>query len=353
MRNNATFALQSGLAAGVAWLVAHDLVGHSQPFFAPIAAVIVLSASAGLRWRRALELIGGVALGIALGDGLIVVLGVGVLQIIAVVTLAILIVVFLGGSNLAVGQAASSAVLVVALAPRHGQLNLDRFTDAIVGGLVGLLVMSIVLPQNPLSRARRAAGGALDQLAEAISLTAEALRSRDPRRARRALTDLRAGEPRHQNFVDTLTLGREAALLSPLHWRQRPALDRYFNTAVHVERATRNARVMARRSASVVASAEPVPTQLPESLDALALAVRTLRDELAAQREPRSTRKRAAQAARIAGEAYVAGVGFSGGVVVAQVRGTVVDLLRATGLSEDRADRLVDSTGPTDVVRAG
>jgi hypothetical protein len=167
------------------------------------------------------------------------------------------------------------------------------------------------------------------------------------------LTNLRAGEPRHQEFVDSLTVGREAALFAPLHWRQRPALDRYLDAVVHVERATRNARVLARRSASVVANAEPVPTQLPAALDALALAVRTLRDELAAQREPRLARERAAQAVRIAGDAYVAGVGFSGSVVVAQVRSAVVDLLRATGLSEDRADRLVDSTGPTGVVWAG
>jgi hypothetical protein len=38
---------------------------------------------------------------------------------------------------------------------------------------------------------------------------------------------------------------------------------------------------------------------------------------------------------------YDAGVGFSGGVVVAQVRTTVTDLLRATGVESSEAVRMV------------
>lgn len=345
VRLDATFAVQSGLAAGAAWLVARQVVGHDEPFFAPIAAVIVLSASAGLRWRRALELVGGVALGIALADVLIVLAGVGVLQIIGVVTLAILITVFIGGSSLAVAQAASSAVLVVALTPREGDLNLDRFVDALVGGGVGLAVMSLVLPLNPLTRVRRMAGGILAQLTQAVSQTARALREADPETARRALADLRAAEGQHLDLADSLTIARESATLAPLRWRKRPAIARYARAAVHVERATRNVRVLARRSADVVSRGEPVPDALPEALEALADAVRTLRSELAAEREPTLTRERTLASVRAAGAAYRAGLGFSGSVVVAQVRGAAVDLLRATGIPESRADRLVDAAG--------
>ena len=343
VRLDAAFAVQSGLAAGVAWLVAREVVGHDQPFFAPIAAVIVLSASAGLRWRRALELVGGVALGIALADLLIVLVGVGVVQIVGVVTLAILITVFIGGGSLAVAQAASSAVLVVALTPREGDLNLDRFVDALVGGGVGLVVMSLVLPLNPLTRVRRMAGGTLAQLAQAVSLTARALREADAEPARRALADLRAAEGQHIDLADSLTIARESATLSPLRWRKRPAITRYTRAAVHIERATRNVRVLARRSADVITGEEPVPDALPEALEALADAVRTLRSELAAEREPTLTRERSLASVRAAEDAYRAGLGFSGGVVVAQVRGAVVDLLRATGIPEARADSLVDA----------
>jgi uncharacterized membrane protein YgaE (UPF0421/DUF939 family) len=346
VRWNTTFAVQSGVAAGLAWLVAHNLIGHQQPFFAPIAAVIVLSASEGLRWQRALELIGGVALGIGLADAIVVLVGVGVVQIVGVVTLAMLVTVFLGGGNLAVAQAASSAVLVVTVAPQVTGLSLSRLVDALIGGAVGLAVMSLVLPHNPLTRVRTAADAALTQLADAVALTADALRAGDPGRARRALADLRAGESRHQDLAESLTLGRETALLSPLQWRRRPLVGRYLRAAVHVERATRNVRVLARRAASVLAGGEPIPAALPEALDALALSVRTLREELAAGREPAVARIHALKAVRGAGGAYRAGVGFSGSVMVAQIRGAVVDLLRGTGLPEERADRLVD--GVTD-----
>lgn len=342
VRLDATFAVQSGLAAGAAWLVAREVVGHDQPFFAPIAAVIVLSASAGLRWQRTLELVGGVALGIAVADLLIVLVGVGVVQIISVVTIAILIAVFLGGGNLAVAQAASSAVLVVALTPREGSLNLDRFVDALVGGGVGLAVMALVLPLNPLTRVRRSADGALTQLGDAVTMTAQALRAGDPEVSRRALSDLRASEGQHTDLADSLVIGRESATLSPLRWRSRPALARYMRAAVHIERATRNVRVLARRGASVIADREPVPKALPEALDRLAEAARVLGAELAADHEPTQTRDRALDAVRGATVAYRAGLGFSGSVVVAQLRAAVVDLLRATGVTEEQADRLVD-----------
>ena len=55
--------LQCAVAAAVAWFVAADLVGHDQPFFAPIAAVVIAGAalsgglaSATSTWMAALAL---------------------------------------------------------------------------------------------------------------------------------------------------------------------------------------------------------------------------------------------------------------------------------------------------------
>ena len=343
-RMSFVLALQSGLAAGGAWLVAHNLVHHPRPFFAPIAAVIVLASAEGLRWRRAVELVLGVALGIALADALVWLVGVGVIQIACVVTLAILITVFLGGGSLAVAQAASSAVLVVTLA-QPGGLNTDRFIDALIGGTTGLLVMMLLLPYNPLPRVRRMADAALSQLAEALEMTARGMRADDQDQARRALTDLRAHEHQYSDLKESLKVSREAATLAPVRWRSRPALQRYHDGAVHIERATRNVRVLARRSAFVVSDGEPLPPQLPEALDQLAVAARTLSEELGQGVEPERARADALRAAVTAADAYRAGLGFSGSVVVAQVRSATVDLLRATGLSEDGADEEIGRVG--------
>src|SRR5690349_3804605 len=71
VRGGFPLALQAGLGAGLAWLVAHDIIGRPSPFFAPIAAVITLASSIGQRARRTVELVLGVAIGIGVGDGII------------------------------------------------------------------------------------------------------------------------------------------------------------------------------------------------------------------------------------------------------------------------------------------
>ena len=45
LRSKAFVIVQCALAAGVAWLIAKDLLGHQTPFFAPIAAVMADHAS--------------------------------------------------------------------------------------------------------------------------------------------------------------------------------------------------------------------------------------------------------------------------------------------------------------------
>ena len=59
--------LQCGLAAGLAWFIALDLLGHPAPFFAPIAAAIALGTGMGKRVRRGIELVLGVVVGVGLG----------------------------------------------------------------------------------------------------------------------------------------------------------------------------------------------------------------------------------------------------------------------------------------------
>ena len=59
--------MQTSVAAGLAWYIAHDLLRHPQPFFAPIAAAVCLSTSNVLRAQRAMQMMIGVALGIGMG----------------------------------------------------------------------------------------------------------------------------------------------------------------------------------------------------------------------------------------------------------------------------------------------
>jgi uncharacterized membrane protein YgaE (UPF0421/DUF939 family) len=60
---------QTAVAAGLAYFIAHSLVGHVQPFFAPIATTVSMSTTTDLRAQRAVQLFAGVLLGIGIGAG--------------------------------------------------------------------------------------------------------------------------------------------------------------------------------------------------------------------------------------------------------------------------------------------
>jgi uncharacterized membrane protein YgaE (UPF0421/DUF939 family) len=333
-------AAQSGLAAGLSWWVATDLITDGQPFFAPVAAVVVLSASVGQRLRRAVEMVLGVALGIAVGDALVYLIGVGPAQIGAVVALAIVTVIFLGGGNVAVGQAASSAVLVATIAPPENGIYYTRFFDALIGGVLGIAVMALLLPFNPLTVARRAAKPALDALESALGSTAEALQTKDRARAVESLHGLRGNESQLGELTNSLSIGREAARMAPLHWRTRPALEQYMTAAHHISRARRHIRVLVARAVPLLDDGEVVPGALPESLGLLAGAVARLRRDLA-DAHMDGSESEPLEAVRASAHAYADGVGFSGSVIIAQVQSAATELLRAAGVEHVEADRLV------------
>ncbi|MEV4635957.1 FUSC family protein [Actinoplanes sp. NPDC049548] len=340
VRGGAGLAMQAGAGAGIAWYIAHDLIGRPSPFFAPIAAVITLASSVGQRARRTIELVVGVAIGIGVGDAIILLIGTGPWQIGLVVLLAILVAAAVGGGTPLVVQSASSAVLVATLTSATG-LPYSRFFDALVGGAVGLAVMTLLLPLNPLTVVRRAADPALEAMAEGLHAVAEGMTKPDIEAVQEALARLRATEGNFAAFAQAAAAASENVAFAPARWRSRGTLSQYVEGAPHLTYALRNVRVLTRRVITAIGDDESIPSCLPASVALLGDAVDLLRHEWARGIEPEATRERALRAAAESGKAYDVGVGFSGGVVVAQVRTTVTDLLRATGIEYAEAPRLV------------
>lgn len=340
VRGGFGLAMQAGAGAGIAWYLAHDVIGRQTPFFAPISAVITLASSVGQRARRTAELVLGVAIGIGVGDAIIELIGSGPWQIGLVVVLAILVAAAVGGGTPLVVQSASSAVLVATLTSATG-LPYTRFFDALVGGAVGLVVMTLLLPLNPLTVVRRSADPALEAMAEGLHAVAQGIEQADADEVRAALARMRAAEGNFAAFAQAATAASENVAFAPARWRSRGALSQYVEGAAHLTYALRNARVLTRRVLTAMDDEERMPPCLPASVALLGDAVDLLRHEWARGAEPEATRERALRAAAASGEAYDDGVGFSGGVVVAQVRSTVTDLLRATGIEYAEAPRLV------------
>ncbi|WP_320069224.1 FUSC family protein [Micromonospora sp. RTGN7] len=334
-------AVQAGLAAALAWLISHHLLGIAQPVFAPISAVGTLAASVGQRLRRTVELIVGVAVGVFLGDVLIYLLGTGGWQLGLVVTVAIVLTTFFGGSVPVVIQAAATAVLIVTLSPSTQDLEIPRFVDVIVGGGVALAVTTVLLPLHPLRVINRAARPALDLLAEQLDVTAEALRHRDRNRAQQALERLRENKEELAALAEAIEGAKEISTLSPAHWHRRDELADYAEAADPIDRAMRNTGTLIRRAVTMIEDEEPVPEPMPDALVDLAESVRLLCHEFAVGAVPEKARERSLRAVSAAGWAYAQGVGFSGSVVIAQVRTTASDLLVASGIEQQEANQLV------------
>ncbi|HEX6969528.1 MAG TPA: FUSC family protein [Micromonosporaceae bacterium] len=341
LRANGIIALQAGLAAVLAWLAAAELLRTPEPVFAPVTAVGAIVASLGQRLRHSLERVAGVLIGIAAGDLLIAVVGIGPWQTGLAVVLAVYGSMLLSGSGQLVSQASSTAVLVGALTPQNPDFELPRFVNGVVGALVGLVVVVVLLPLNPLRLVERAGQPMLTDFAGQLREAARALAAGDADRVDRLLARNRDLTGKLGRLRTALQGAREATNLAPLWWHRREVLARYEAGAKHLERAVESSRPLLRRSVTLLRDREPVPRQLPTAVAELGEAVRQLLLTVTRGQGPDRARERALRAASAAGQAYEAGVGFSGGVVVAQVRTVGTDLLRATGLSRRDAVRLI------------
>jgi uncharacterized membrane protein YgaE (UPF0421/DUF939 family) len=327
-----SFAIaQCALAAGLAWLIAHDLLGHETPFFAPIAAVISLGTSYGQRLRRVAEVTVGVALGVLLGDLLVVWLGSGWWQIAVVVALAMSLAFLLDGGQLMVMQAAVQSIVVTTLVVSPGGA-LIRWTDALVGGAVALVAATVV-PAAPLRRPREQAARVLRKEAEMLRAAADVMEDGELDHALDLLADARDTDYLIHELRSAADEGLAVVASSPFRVRHRGGLRRMAELVEPLDRSLRSTRVLVRYVALAAYRSRPVPAGYPLVARELAAAVDLVADELQADR--------IAETARPA----LIGVGtatsdlprvesLSVEVVLAQLRAVVTDLLMLTGMGQ-------------------
>ncbi|MBM0255953.1 aromatic acid exporter family protein [Micromonospora sp. 4G55] len=340
-------ALQAGLAAGLSWSIASNVLHNPQPLFAPAAAVGTIAAAIGNRVRRTAELLAGVILGVLAGDLIIEVIGAGPVQTGFVVALAISVAVLFRGSGAVMVQAGSTAVLLGTVSPEGPDLAVPRTANALVGGLTAVAVALLILPINPVRVVHRAAGPTLDLFAHQLTVTADALREGNAARAQEALDRLVAAEAERRQTTEIVAAAREVAVLSPWWRRRRELLGRYEHAADHLELAFVNARGMVRRSVSLLDAGEPVPPDLPRSVEHFGQSLRLLHRDFLAGRVPDIARARAVQAAGEARRAYAEGLGFSGTIVVSQLGIVVSETLQASGLDMAEANRQAGIAAPS------
>jgi uncharacterized membrane protein YgaE (UPF0421/DUF939 family) len=146
--------LASASGAALAWVVAERLLGHPQPIFAPISAIICLSPGLPSHTKQTIGLLIGVATGILIGE-LASVLpdSMPLMRLGLAAFVAMLAAASYGLPAVVPIQAGVSAILVVTFgAATTGSV---RLADVAVGAVVGL-VFSYVLPAPGQTKGPRA-----------------------------------------------------------------------------------------------------------------------------------------------------------------------------------------------------
>jgi uncharacterized membrane protein YgaE (UPF0421/DUF939 family) len=338
--------LQTSVAASLAWLIATEVVGHSQPFFAPISAVVTLGLTVGERRRRAVELAIGVAVGIAIADLLVAAIGSGTWQIGVTCGLAMLAATLVGGGPLLASQAGASAVLVATLQPPDGGFDFDRALDALVGSGTALVVGSLLLPVDPVRLVREGLGPLLDRLGTVLGAIGDALEHRDAREAERALTAVGRVDARYDQLTATLAAAGDAARISLGRRGTLNRLDRYVAAVGEVGLAIENVRALARGAVRAIALDDSTPPEVPAAIHELATAARELDALLEDDGDAGRSQEATLRAVRLANAVLAETSNLSATHIVGQVRLVAVDLLRAGGVPRAEAQAAVRGAEP-------
>ncbi len=337
-RDRVFFIVQCALAAGVAWALARHVVGHQQPFFAPVAAMVCLGFSFGQRLRRVAEVMVGVSVGVGVGDLFVKFFGTGVTQIVFVIALAMSIAVLLGAGTLMTTQAGVQAAIVTTLLP-HAGAGFSRWLDAVIGGVVALAAATIA-PAAAIRRPRQQASEVLNELAAILIETAEGLRESDEDKVTDALRRARASESLLDELRSAAAEGVAVVRLSPFRRRHRGRVQQIADLVVPLDRAIRNIRVLVRRCAVSVWRDEKMPAEYPMLLERLADGVRLIAESLFEPHADVAAHRVLGELGRRTAVMPIPG-SLSGVVVLGQIRSTIVDLLELTGTSYDEARELV------------
>ncbi len=331
LRSRDLLIAQSAVGAAAAWFIAHNLVGHVAPFFAPVVAVIVASQSRGQQLRRGFEVTVGVAIGIAIGDLFRVWAGVGWWQVGLVVTVAMALALLAGAGQLMITQAGVQSIVVTTVVGPNGAFN--RWLDAVIGGMVAL-VLALVVPSRATARPRELAGALLDEMAAILGETVGALSAQDEQRADRVLARARDTESLTGELSTAVTEGVGAARL-PVLWHRRGGsradAGEISRLTPPLDRATRNVRVLVRRSTVSIWRGEEMPAGTVDLIGRLRDVATTMADDLAAQRSLNGHRAELALIG-VGSSAHDLTPTLSTTVVLAQIRSIVVDLAEVTGL---------------------
>lgn len=327
--------VQIVIAALLAYSVAHFVFDHPTPALSLTVTISSLGFGRDARPKRVAEAAIGMIIGIALSETFLLLWGTGVWQLGVVLLVVFTVARSLSPSAGFAVAAGMQAMLVMVLPAPDGGVY-TRSIDGLVGGLAALLC-TVVVPRNPVRLARRDARMLIAELEATLASLVSALRGADVPSAENALERIRRSQP----LIDGWTSSLEAALgvvrLSPFLRRHRPALERQLRMLAALDLATRNLRIIARRTEFLVRDGQPRP-EIAELLSSVTTGINLIGQSLTVERATVMARQDLTLiAVTLDPQRIVPDGRIADKTLVVLLRPFVVDLLTAAGMDADEA----------------
>jgi uncharacterized membrane protein YgaE (UPF0421/DUF939 family) len=329
---------QCSVTAGLAWLIAGLLLGHKVPYFAAASAILVLGMTYGQRLRRGVDVAIGVTLGVALGDLWLVLFGAGVWQVVLVCAIAMSLATLVGASPVITTTAGANsiAVLVMAPSPIYG---VERWTDAVIGSALALLVATVA-PSGPLRKPGEVAAKVVAGMADTLEAAADALSAKDEHGASTVLDRVQVAEKDMATFDAAAAEGLEVVRHSPFRRRQLGLAITLSGLHQPLDSAVHNLRVLVRRSVVAIWRGEEVPVTYQDLVRRLAEACRFIAHEFSEHRLPTAAKDQLREIAEATPHLHLTH-SISAIVILAQIRSIVTDLMELTGMEYVEARELI------------
>ena len=328
-------AVQITIGALLAYSVAFYALGHANPLLAVTVCITSLGFSRDARPRRILQTAIGMVVGIAISEIALIYFGAGIIQIAIVLLLVLIAARFISASSAFAVTAAIQAMLVQILPEPDGGVFL-RTLDGLIGGVMALIVTALI-PRDPRGIARSDANKLFDFFTETLQSLRLALRDANKSLSNQALKNARASQPLIDNWRMSLDSALSISRISPFLMKHKSELRKQRGLMRAMDLATRNLRVIVRR-VNFLLKDDVARPYLADLCEQIAEAVTNIQEGLSEHEELELARE---QLLEIIKQLDPKKFGIADQIREASVllllRPLLVDLLCATGMTEDAA----------------
>jgi uncharacterized membrane protein YgaE (UPF0421/DUF939 family) len=338
--------LQAAVGASIAWLLTHNLLGHTNPMFAPIATWVCLGIKADRVPRKVAELGAGATLGVLTGELFARYVSIGWWQILLAILVAGMVARFLDHGELFTIQAGVNAVVVLGMAWYVAQSGgaTDRWVDALIGALVAF-VIAVVLPRRVSVRPRRYAATTLLDFGRTLELVSRGLRGRHVDAFEEATVQRRAGWKAYGAFEEALATARDVVRLNPTLRAEQPVVDELERLHRLLRRAHRSEAMLSRQAQGMLEEVGEIP-DLAELVRQVGRATNFLAESVQRWERPEWARELLIEVAARTNPVDIDTDDWRPLALMSLLRALVVDLLQLTGMSRADARALLpDSRG--------